>query len=133
LSAGVSDVLSEVPGGAALQAWFGRMPSFHDAEILELHLDRAGPSSLRVHTWDMRAETTDDGHFVLDKHVVVTFLLEEIVSLELSDFSPQNVIFGLELSKSENGFVLELEHCYGLSGRLEARRISIELQLGKPG
>ncbi len=36
-------IYDEVPGGVDLVRWFGRVPSFHDAEFLSLHLHRKGP------------------------------------------------------------------------------------------
>jgi hypothetical protein len=43
-------VIHEVPGGASnIIAWFGSWPSFHDAEVVSLLLDREGESVLKVH------------------------------------------------------------------------------------
>jgi len=46
----------------------------------------------------MTKETDERGYYVLAKHVVVEFVLEEIPDLSLSGFSHQNVLFGLWLS-----------------------------------
>jgi hypothetical protein len=55
-------VYHEVPGGAELVSWFGRAPSFHDAEILSLHLRREGQDILRLHGWLTTGETGPDGY-----------------------------------------------------------------------
>jgi len=39
------------------------------------------------------------GCFIKEKHVVLSFQMEEILDLTLSNFSQQNVIYGLEISK----------------------------------
>ena len=113
--------------------WFGQWPSFHDAEILELHLDRAGRSWIKVHAWNMTDKVSAEGHCVLDKHAVVTFLLEGLTELELEGFSSQNVISGLQVERVEHGFRLTLDPCYGLAGTFEAAKASVDLTPGKPG
>ena len=145
-----ASILSEVPGGAELVAWFGYAPGFHDAEILDLHLDRSGVSLLRLHTWRMTRDVDEKGYFILDKHIVVAFSLEKITALKPEGFSGQNVIYGLTLrrygtgdevpgtefhtsaepSPQDYGFILE--PTYGLWGVIYARKISITLSPGKP-
>ena len=49
--------IPNVPGSDAVVAWFGEWPSFHDAEILELHLDRENVSWVKVHVWLSSGET----------------------------------------------------------------------------
>jgi hypothetical protein len=49
--------VKEISGAAELHDWFGYWPIFHDAEIISLHLNREGSSSLRVHTWEMTKES----------------------------------------------------------------------------
>jgi hypothetical protein len=65
-----------VSGGARLVQWFGQVPSFHDAEILTLHLRRKGQSVLRLHWWNNTGAIGQDGYYVLDRHAVVTFTLD---------------------------------------------------------
>ncbi len=60
------------------------------------------------------------------KHVVVEFVMEDISNLELDGFSKQNVIFGLDISKQENGFELALDPCYGVSGKIVAGKLQIK-------
>src|SRR2546426_1097665 len=94
--------IPDLPGAGSLVAWFGEWPSFHDAEILVLHLDREGVSSLKIHVWlatDKSYELGGQGLYRRDKHAIVTFQLEEIVDLELVDFSSQNVIAGLSAER----------------------------------
>jgi hypothetical protein len=122
-------------GGAALLEWFnGRVPSFHDAEVLTLTLEREGEiGSLRIYTFEMTSETDANGYFVLRKHAVVSFQLAGITGLELTDFNHQNVIGGLSLSRtSTGGFRLELESCYGLFGVIEAQTVSIAVEPRTP-
>jgi hypothetical protein len=139
-------IYEEVSGGADLVRWFGQVPSFHDAEILGLHLHRKGPSVLRLHGWINTGEVGQSGYFVLDRHAVVTFTLSEVMDLQLDNFSIQNVILGLILRRAPSrperrGYLtdprpqdieIELEPCYGLSGLIRARAVSITFEPGKP-
>lgn len=122
----------DIPGASDLFAWFGFWPSFHDGEVLSLHLDRAGPSQLRVHTWEGTHQVDSRGYGVLQKHVVVTFILENISELELDGFSHQNVLAELTLTEDLDGYNLKLWPCYGISGQIKARLVRIELEPGMP-
>jgi Immunity protein 50 len=93
-------IYASISGGSELVAWFGRVPSFHDAEIVGLNLNRRSASTLVLHTWSTTNGVDDRGYFVLDRHVAVTFVLEEILDLELNGFSHQNVVFGLVLRRA---------------------------------
>jgi len=128
----VPSEIEEIPGAAELHDWFGYWPDFHDAEIVNLHLNRRGTSFLRIHTWEMTKKVDETGHYVLTKHVVVEFILENVSDLALNDFSQQNVISGLDIEKIGSGFRLTLGACYGLAGNIEAERISLRITPGTP-
>jgi Immunity protein 50 len=145
------DVLNSIPGGPELLAWFGGyVPSFHDAEIIDLHLNRTGASTLRIHAWEMDPDHRTEEWPPFTKHVIVTFVLEGIIGLDLEDFSPQNVIMGLEVRRGTDEthsfgmswldkppappefYEIDLVPIYGLAGTIRARRVSIQLTPGKP-
>jgi hypothetical protein len=80
----------------------------------------------------MTKRVDSKGYYELEKHVVVEFILEDVAALSLEGFSKQNVIFGLAIDKIETGFRLTLDPCYGLSGTIEARSVSIHITPGPP-
>jgi hypothetical protein len=84
------------------------LASFHDAEILHLDLNRTGSSHMAVHTWHMSSDMDEKGFYILQKHVVVEFVLEGISDLELVQFSHQNVLGNLSIKKKNDGFALIL-------------------------
>ena len=130
-----AELLGKISGGQQLLEWFdGRVPSFHDAEVLELSLDRKmARCSIRIHAFQMTSEVDAKGFFVSDKHVLVSFRLEGVRNLELNDFNEQNAIYGLALSRTaDQGFRVELDPAYGLFGFVEARIVTIDLEPGKP-
>jgi hypothetical protein len=138
-----------IPGGAELLAWFGGTPSFHDAEIVNLNLFRRSASTLSLHTWNTTREVDTRGYFVLDKHAVVSFALDDVIDLQLDGFSHQNVVGGLNLRRApldprrrplvyggaalSDDWEIELEPCFGLRGRIRCRKISVSYVAGKPG
>jgi hypothetical protein len=124
--------IDEITGAAELHDWFGYWPDFHDAEIMSLHLNRAGSSVLRLHTWETSKEVDHQGNYVQKKHLVVELGLNNISELDLHDFNNQNVISGLIINRSDSGFRLQLGACYGLAGFVEAEKISIRITPGHP-
>ena len=127
-------VLGEVQGGSDLLAWFGgHVPSFHDAEVISLELDRAGATCrIRVHAFESTGDIDQAGYYVLARHAVVTFELGGVTELELADFNHQNVLYGLRIDREANGYHVELEPCWGLSGFLKAQTVQIAVSPGAP-
>jgi Immunity protein 50 len=127
-----AEIIDSISGASKLVKWFGCWPSFHDAEILNLTLDRSSSSKVRVHTFSATSEIDENGYFVLDHHVVVTFWFEDIVGLNLSGFNFQNVIAGIDVERTAKGCRISFAACYGLSGEIEAKRVWLTFQPGKP-
>ena len=126
------EVTDEVPGASELTRWFGYWPSFHDAELLDVELHRTGHSTVRIHTFEMSSEVNSRGSFIYTKHVIVGFILEGLRNLRLNDFNGQNVISGLDLKQTADGYELTLEGCHGVEGTLTADRIHIDIEPGLP-
>jgi hypothetical protein len=126
------EVTDEVPGSSELIRWFGYWPSFHDAEVLELQLHRTGHSTIRIHTFEATSNVNGQGFFICTKHVIVDFLLEGLKNLHLDYFNGQNVISGLDLKQTTDGYELTLEGCHGVEGTLTADRIRVEIEPGLP-
>jgi hypothetical protein len=71
--------LEAVNGAKELRDWFGYWPSFHGAEVIELHLCRSTSSSIKIHTWEATKEVdVQHGYSVMTKHVVVEILFKGI-------------------------------------------------------
>jgi hypothetical protein len=123
-------VVVPLVGADAVTAWFGRWPSFHDAEILTVHIERGGTSYLRIRTWNVGHETDADGFYVRSRETVVVFEFTDIadIRLEGEDADRQNVIAGLALQQENSGLRLILSPCYGIAGYIVAREISVRLE-----
>ena len=97
-----------VDGTDALARELGGWPSFHDAEVVDFHLRRAGESILAL-------QLANPGG------TVVEFGLDDVHGLELSEFNRQNVIARLDVEKADGGVVIRLSPCYGMSGWIKAK------------
>jgi hypothetical protein len=97
--------VARIENAAAVTRVFGRWPTFHDAEILRIHLDRSrpdGPSMMvDIHAFEMTPEVDVRGFYVLRNHCVVSLRFLRISMLELSDFNHQNVLSGLEIGDAD--------------------------------
>jgi hypothetical protein len=105
------DKFPDLPGAAELVAQFGSWPGFEDAEVRSVHLNREGPSRIRVET----------------KQVVVTFVLGGVTELALNGFNGRNALSALTLAKNSTGHILELWPGHGISGTVTARSVRVEV------
>lgn len=124
-----------VENAEALTDIFGRWPSFHDAEVLSIHLDRAdedGPSlEARVHVFGMTNEVDDRGYFLLTNHTLITLRFSNIILRYLRWFNEQNSLSGLgieQVDPAENeGRTLgvSFDSNYGVELDLLCNRITV--------
>jgi hypothetical protein len=111
----------DIPGAEAVQDLCGWC--FHDAEVLEVHLDRAGASWIVV-------ETAGKAR--------VRFRFDKVTDIQLEGFNHQNVLGEADIRKtapkesgtSDQGEVwrLTLYPCYGISGYIEAASMSATVE-----
>ena len=118
----VTNSFTLIEGNEAIRRYFGRWPTFHDAEIIEMHLHRGELSWLRV-------DTAIDGFHPEQKTGIVVFRFSGVLDLELNDFSNQNVVSSIDFEKTVKGIKVLLGPCYGLQGWLEVSGVSVELAL----
>jgi hypothetical protein len=120
----------DVPGADDVVRWFGQWPSFHDAEVLSVRLERGGRSVIRVHAWNVGAATDTDGRFIREKEGIVVFEFAAIKDLHLEgeDADVQNVIAGLIVERVSAGYRLVLAPCYGLAGEIVAEELMVRLE-----
>jgi hypothetical protein len=123
-------VLYEIPGGRSLIDWFGRVPNFHDADLIAINLVSNGASALSLWTWRMTDKVDDQGHFVLEKHIFVDIILREVTYVSLNQFDLPGIVFQLQIVKSGDEFDVSWDGSYGVSGTLHAKQVSIESRPG---
>jgi hypothetical protein len=131
------EIQDAIKNGKLLTDVFGRFPSFHDAEVLRIKLDRGDRSEFDpflealIHVFEVTAEVDESGRYRLKNHVLVLFRFSEIINLHLNDFG-QNVLWDLEiihLSNREHDkvkFKVVFRGIGGLSARFHCDAVSIE-------
>ena len=114
---------------------FGRFPSFHDAEVMSVKLERKEKRrlptlELTIHVFEMTAVVVN-GSYVLKNHTLVTFLFEEIDGLTLEGFNHQNTLQGLQITDISNRqleslkFEVSIDGNFGLEGEFACKTIKI--------
>lgn len=124
--------LEAMPGGRELIAHFGFVPSFHDAEIIKLDLQRRGPSTIALQYW----KTSPDAD-----SCIVEIVMGQVVDVVLDGFSQQNVVGDVcflipapvrpdrerlyfPTTRRENEIEIVISPCYGLEGFIRCLDVS---------
>ena len=126
----MGDLSAELIGGSErVTSIFGTWPSFHDAEVLRLTLDRGGaegPSlELVLHAFEMTADVAPSGAYVLKNHIVLTLRFAGVALESLTGFNHQNVLSCLVIApldpEQHDGrrIAVTLDSSYGLEGCFE--------------
>ena len=108
----MSEIASRIAGSEKLTSIFGRWPSFHDAEVHELHFWRGHIDTdaklydlpvltAKIHLWLMTGELDQKGYFVLAKHALATIKFSDVDNFKMEGFNHQNAIFGLNIEQRE--------------------------------
>jgi hypothetical protein len=121
----------KIPGAESVVDWFGKWPSFHDAEIMTLHIDRERrPSSMRIRAFTLSDRTDASGRFIRERDALVVFEFTGIraVRIEGEDADVQNVISSLLVEQVNDGYRLVLGPCYGMAGEIVVKDLSVRLE-----
>ncbi len=133
------DVIDRIIGADKLIAVFGYWPSFHDAQVLWLKLDRRptgegyGPTlEALVYTFEITSDLGPNGYYVLRHRVLVHLRFCDVVELHLEGFNHQNALFGLSILDLRER---QLEHirfqvrfdsaAYGMDARFQCYAIEV--------
>ncbi len=120
-------------GAQAVVTFFGKWPSFHDAEVVSISLKRNDICRFSIHTFTITSELDRSGRYQTTNHGIVTFEIAEIHSLLLKDFNEQNVLSGLEISQEDDGTIkFDMSSLYGLDGFISGRRACVSVEAGIP-
>ena len=127
----------KIENGHLLTDIFGRWPSFHDAEVLEIILNRGERSeygswlSIKIHVFEMTSQV-ENGAYVLRHHCAVNFRFREIYELKLDSFNQQNVLWGLRIVDISDrqleriNFEVFFDGTFGVSASLQCNSINVE-------
>jgi len=138
----VAKVESLIQGSEKLTRIFGYWPSFHDAEVLEVHLLRGDivPThglnefpilTLKIHLWELTKETDSEGYLVTKHHTQATLRFCDVSDLDLKDFNQQNAILQLLLTVQDRSeppspyLAVELVPAFGISASFKCTRVEV--------
>lgn len=93
----------KILGSEAVHERFGGWPSFHDAEVRRLTLDRTIPEvaptlELVVYVFQTRGGVDDRGYLIPNNQTLLTLRFTRVTELKLKGFNHQNQIAGLRLN-----------------------------------
>ena len=128
--------LDAIPGGSAVMEHFGFVPSFHDAEILRLDLQRDKPSTIQVFTWKSDPDVDP---------CLFTITIGTLVDLLLDGFSIQNVVYEIAFEmaapsqpdrtnfyfatgRPQDEVGITFGPCYGVDGFIRALDVSLSVE-----
>ena len=131
-----------IEGSEKLTGIFGYWPSFHDAEVLDVHLFRGGIKlkekrylfpvlTTKLHVWELTNEVNQQGYFVLRKHTLTTMRFHDVLDLRMEGFNQQNAILQLSITRnqtSENpagAFVVNFDPAFGMGAAFTCSRIEV--------
>lgn len=107
-----------IPGARAVAGWFGQWPSFHDAEVVSIALDRAAGARIVVR----------------HSGALVTFVLsgfpldhEGVALNRIQFFNHQNVLSSLALDPAPFGWNLVLDGIFGVSASIACHSIHVQI------
>jgi hypothetical protein len=131
-------LMENVLNGEVLTEIFGYWPSFHDAEVVQIRLDRGQadaqtpPVKLEadVHVFEMTDRLTAEGTYELQKHTLVTLAFRGLAQLQLKWFNHQNVLCELglcEISDHRDGLKWEVsfDSAYGVDASFLCKEVEV--------
>jgi hypothetical protein len=117
--------LAKIESAAKLVDLYGYWPSFHDAEVETITIERAGPT-VKI-TFTTNDLVVKEGKEQGDQLATVTVRWYEVEDLTLRaiDWSGENWVWDMNLTVHEDGIRTELLPNDGIGGSILARRMEV--------
>ncbi len=135
----MSDVESRIANSQLLTGIFGTWPSFHDAEVVRLCLDRDGAAGALleadIHLFEMTSEVTPDGFYRHRHDTMATLRFAGVDELSVVGFNHQNVLSELSLAEnpSHTGWEVSFDASFGVAIQFSCESISVLAAAAFPG
>jgi hypothetical protein len=119
---------SEIKNEKILTDLFGHFPSFHDAEIVSIHLERQGEDAPFLET---KIHIRSENSKADDRSLLVTLRFTHIKKCEIKGFNHQNVLSHLEIDQVEveehkpRRFQVRFPSLHGCEAALSCREVII--------
>lgn len=112
-----------VKNSEILVEYFGYFPTFHDAEVVTVKMDRQGPN-IEIILKDIN--TKNQSCFCL-----ITLEFKNIVDVNLRDFNHQNVLSSIKFQKEKNCIHSLINTNFGLYGFIRSKNVIISSLIEK--
>jgi hypothetical protein len=131
---------AHIVGSEKLTRIYGRWPSFHDAEIIELHYWRGQMKRGDSDYHAMMPVLTARIHIFIEtptsQHTLATLKFEDVDDFKMEGFNHQNAILGLSIRVQDRGkvespgslppyFVVEFQPAFGMSASFHCFHIEV--------
>jgi hypothetical protein len=138
----VAAIESLIIGSEKLTCIFGYWPSFHDAEVLELHLSRGDSDidkgiydfpvlSMKLHVWELTKEVDSEGYLVLRHHTLTTLKFRDVADFRMEGFNHQNAILELSVARLARAekpspyFSVDFQPAFGMGASFQCLAIEV--------
>jgi hypothetical protein len=138
----MADIETSIIGSEKLTKIFGYWPSFHDAEVHELHFLRGDVRpenglykfpilTLKIHVWALTNEVDDKGYLVLRNHTLATLRFTDVIRFEMENFNHQNAMLSLHIEEGQQSkgglpsFAVAITAAFGMGASFECTGIEV--------
>jgi len=108
----MTNIETRIEGSEKLIGIFGYWPSFHDAEVLELHSWRGDVNpdeeryifpvlTVKLHLWEITNDVDGRGYLGTRYHTLSTIRFHDVYQFRMERFNHQNAIFALHINQEE--------------------------------
>ena len=128
---------------------FGCWPSFHDAEIINLHLWRGDVDperntwifpvlTLEIDHWEMTNEVDGEGFLCIRNRTHSTLEFRDVHAIEMNGFNQTNAIMELQIERVERStppsprFLVRIPAAWGMHATFECLAIKVLQSLPLP-
>lgn len=136
------EITEMILGSEKLTSIFDGWPSFHDAEVLEIHFWRGHIDTeaqiynfpvltAKIHLWLITSSVDESGYYECIKHTLATMKFYDVDSFKMEGFNHQNAIFGLVIEQKtrEEGptpyFSVNFDPAFGIEASFTCQRIEV--------
>jgi hypothetical protein len=131
-----------IVGSEKLTTIFGYWPSFHDAEVLELHFWRGDIQmekgiydfpvlTLTIHVWELTKEVDPHGYLILRHHTLTRLRFYDVHNFEMQGFNHQNAMMELVLTREQRNegpspyFAVGVVAAFGMGASFKCLRVEV--------
>jgi len=138
----MENIESLIRGSEKLTRIFGYWPSFHDAEIIDLHFWRGVVEpdqgrydfpvlTLKIHVWELTNDVNSNGFLVLKHHTITTLRFFDVDDFRMEGFNHQNAILGLSVTHEQRAegpspyFAVHMDPAFCMGASFSCLRVEV--------